>query len=82
MTRDVMPSLGTQAFSVYARALLHAQNVIVCGRTSLSARARIIGERERANLVVRTERFFRILYILEGECIAFLASGSEPTGAG
>ena len=44
MTCDVMPSFGTQAFSIYARPLLHAhaQNVIVCGRTSLSARVRII----------------------------------------
>ena len=44
MTRDVMPSFGTQAFSVYAGPLIHAhaQNVIVCGRTSLFARVRII----------------------------------------
>ena len=45
MTRNVMPSFGTQAFpAVYARPLLnaHAQKVIVCGRTSLSALARII----------------------------------------
>ena len=56
MTRDVMPSFGTQVFSVYARPLLHAhaQNVI--------ARVRIIGERERANLVVWTGEF-SIYYI-------------------
>ena len=40
-----MPSFGTQAFSVYIRPPLlhaHAQNVIVCVRTPLSARARVI----------------------------------------
>ena len=38
----------------------------------------VIGERERANLVVQLARFFCLLLLL-GECLAFLASGSDPT---
>ena len=40
----------------------------------------LIGERERANLVVHLAAIFLYIYIgILGECMALLASGSDPT---